>query len=155
MDCTLITLKEQKYMGIQSKIYFQSHDETDFRQLQADVVHAGIQNIDESECILALDSDFAEDSFHYTPLVPVTSFVGDGYFRFTRAAGEYYCFPVSLKELGPAWFQTCFAYMEEHKLKIDHAFDLEYYPADYMEKLRSQDFSFQDQTTSLIFRKVD
>jgi len=155
MDCTLIALKEQKYMGIQTKIFFQSHDETDFRQLQVDVVRTGIPNIDESERFLALDSDFAEDSFHYTPLVPVTSFEGDGYFRFTRAAGEYYCFPVSLKELGPAWFQTCFAYMEEHKLKIDHAFDLEYYPADYMEKLQSQDFSFQDQTISLIFRKID
>jgi len=154
MNCSLISLKEQKYMGIKTKIYFKDHDEIDFRKLQQDVIFADIPNIDNSERFMALDSDFAEDSFHYTPLVPVTSFDGEAYFQFTRQSGEYYCFEVQLKDLGPKWFQECSVYIEQNNLKIDRSFDLEYYPTDYMDKLRSGGFSFPEQTISLIFRKV-
>lgn len=155
MNHTCMHLKEQKYLGIRTKVLFADHDETDFRQQQIDVLRAGIANIDFSEHFLALDSDFSEESFCYTPLVPVTAFEGEGYFRFTRAAGDYYCFEVTLKELGPQWFQACFAYMEQHDLKIDHAFDLEFYPLGYMEKLVNETFALTDQTICLIFRKAD
>lgn len=155
MNCRLAYLKEQKYMGIQTKVLFAEHDETDFRQLQIDALRSGIRNIDESERFLALDSDFSEQGFYYTPLVPVTSFEADGYYHFIRAAGEYYCFAVSLKELGPKWFQACFAYMEQNGLKIDHSFDLEYYPQDYIPKLLSGRFPSEDQAIEIIFRRAD
>ena len=155
MNCTAISLKEQKYMGIKTKIFFKDHDETDFRQLQRDVVLANFPCIEKGERFIALDSDFAEDSFHYAPLVPVSSFEGEEYFRFTLQAGDYYCFEVQLKDLGPKWFQECFRYMEQNNIVIDQSFDLEYYPEDYMAKIQSKQFSFPDQTICLIFRKID
>ena len=154
MICNLISLQEQKYMGIQTKIFFQNHDETDFRQLQQDVILANIPNVEHGGNFMALDSDFSEESFHYTPLVPVSMFEGTEYCQFTRQAGEYYCFEVQLKDLGPKWFQECSAFIEQNNLKIDRSFDLEYYPADYMDKLRSGDFCFPDQTICLIFRRI-
>lgn len=155
MNCTVISLQEQKYMGIKTKIFFKDHDKIDFRKLQQDVIFADIPNVDNSERFLALDSDFAEDSFHYTPLVPVSSFEAEGYFHFTRQAGEYYCFEVQMKDLGPKWFQECSLYIEQNYLKIDRTFDIEYYPADYMAKIQSKQFSFPDQTICLIFRKLN
>ena len=155
MNCTVISLKEQKYMGIKTKIFFKDHDETDFWKLQQDVVLANIPCIESGERFLALDSDFAEDSFHYTPLVPVSSFEAEGYFRFTRQAGEYYCFEVQLRDLGPKWFQECFRYMEQNNIIIDHSFDLEYYPENYIAQLQSEQFGSPDQTICLIFRKVN
>lgn len=154
MNCSLVFLKEQKYMGIKTKILFKDHDEIDFRKLQQDVILANIPNIDHTARFMALDSDFQEGSFHYTPLVPVASFAGNEFTQFTRQEGEYYCFEVQLKDLGPKWFQECSAYMEQNNLKIDRSFDLEYYPEDHMSKLQSGDFSFPDQTICLIFRRV-
>jgi hypothetical protein len=155
MNCSLIFLKEQKYVGIKTKILFKDHDSTDFRKLQQEVILSPIAHIQSQERFLALDSDFQEDAFHYTPLVPVTSFDDSDYFRFVRREGEYYCFEVQLKDLGPKWFQECSAYMEQHHLSVDRSFDLEYYPEDYMSKLKSENFSLPDQTICLIFRKVD
>jgi len=155
MNCTLIHLKEQKYMGITTKIFFNDHDTIDFRALQLAVVHSGIPNLDAGERFIALDSDFQEDCFHYTPLVPVTAFDGDVYARFTRTAGEYYCFEVELKDLGPQWFQECSTYIEKNNIRIDQSFDLEYYPEDYLAKLKFEGASHQIQTICLIFRKAD
>jgi len=155
MQGTLIHLKEQKYMGITTQIRFQDHDGVDFRALQLAVVHSEIANPDADERFMALDSGFQEDSFLYTPLMPVTSFEGDAFFRFTREAGEYYCFEVSLRELGPQWFQACFAYMEQNNMQIDRSYDLEYYPADYCNTLQAEGFRLADQTICLLFKKAD
>ena len=142
-------------MGIMTKILFEKHDETDFRKLQLDVINSNIQNRDVNDRFMALDSDFQADSFSYTPLVPVTSFEGEDYYRFTRTEGEYYCFEVELKELGPKWFQECNAYLEQNNLKIDRSFDLEYYAEDYLYKMKSENYDYQDQTTCIIFKKAD
>lgn len=142
-------------MGIMTKILFKEHDEIDFRKLHIDVINSDIINRDVNERFMALDSDFQADSFHYTPLVPVTSFEGEKYYRFTRAEGEYYCFDVHVKELGPKWFEECNEYIQQNNLKIDRTFDLEYYAEDYLRKVKSEDSKLQDQTISLIFRKLD
>ncbi len=155
MNCTIVFLKEQKYMGIKTKILFKDHNETDFHQLHLDVLDSDIRNIDVSERFMALDSDFQTDSFSYTPLVPVTSFEEDGYFKFTRMEGEYYCFPVQVKELGPKWFQDCSEYIKQNCLKVDREFDLEYYAEDYFDTVRSKNSNLADQTIQLIFRKLD
>ncbi len=154
MKCTLTYLKEQKYMGIKTRIVFSEHDAIDFRQLHAQVVNAGIPNRDDLDRFMALDSDCQAESFCYTPMVPVTAFEGEDFFRFIRREGDYYCFEVNTKELGPAWFQACNAYIGEHGLKIDRTFDMEYYPEGYMERLDSKDPSPQDQTICVIFRKL-
>lgn len=155
MNCKLVFLKEQKYMGIKTKIFFSEHDNIDFRKLHLDVINSDISNRDANGNFMALDSDFQADSFCYTPLMPVTAFEGEEYFRFTRAEGEYYCFEVSAKELGPKWFQECNEYIEQNHLKIDRAFDIEYYAEDYIRKVKSDDPSLQDLTICLIFRKAD
>ena len=56
--------------------------------------------------------------FAYTPLLPVTTFEGENYTRFTRQAGYYYCFEVDPKDLNPQWFQTCYAYMAQCNIQI-------------------------------------
>lgn len=155
MNCKLLFLKEQKYMGIMTKILFKEHDEIDFRKLHINVINSDIKNRDVNERFMALDSDFQPDSFTYTPLVPVTSFEGEEYYRYTRAEGEYYCFEVHVKELGPKWFQECNEYIEQNNLKIDRLFDMEYYAEDYLSKVKSEDSNLQDQTICVIFRKVD
>lgn len=155
MICKLVFLKEQKYMGIMTKILFKEHDEIDFRRLQLDVINSDIKNRDASERFMALDSDFQTDSFNYTPLVPVTSFEGEEYYRYTRAEGEYYCFEVYVKELGPKWFQECYEYIEQNNMKIDRVFDLEYYDEDYLCKVKLEDSYLQNQTICVIFRKLD
>lgn len=155
MDCKIVFLKEQKYMGIKTKIFFREHDEIDFKKLHLDVINSDIKNRDVNERFMALDSDFQADSFSYTPLVPVTSFEGEEYYRYTRVEGEYYSFEVNVKELGPKWFQECNQYIEQNNLKIERVFDIEYYPVDYMFQVKSEDASLQDRTICLIFRKVD
>jgi hypothetical protein len=151
----LIYLDEQKYMGISTTVLFGEHDSIDFRQLQLDVARADIPNVDFSDRFMALDYDFQPESFRYAPLVPVTAFTDGDYFRFTREAGEYYCFQVLLNELNPQWFQACFAYIEQHGYRIDRSFDLEYYPEHYTVQLQSDGFHFPDQTISMLFRKEE
>jgi len=155
MNCELIYLKEQKYMGISTTVLFCEHDSIDFRQLQLNVARAGIPNVDFSDRFMALDHDFQPESFRYAPLVPVTEFSDGDFFRFTREAGEYYCFQVLLKELNPQWFQACFAYIEEHGYRVDRSFDLEYYPEHYTLQLQSDDFLLPEQTISMLFRKAE
>jgi hypothetical protein len=103
---------------------------------------------------MALDTDFQPESFRYAPLVPVTTFSNGDFFRYTRDAGEYYCFPVQLKELSPKWFQACFSFMEQQNMQVDRSFDLEYYPEGYLEQLRSGAVDFPAQTIGLLFRKL-
>ncbi len=155
MDCKILFLKEQKYMGIKTKILYKEHDEIDFGKLQLNVINSDIKNRDIEERFIAMDSEFLPDSFQYTPFVPVTSFEGEEYDRFTRAEGEYYCFRVPLKELGPKWFQECNKYIEQNNLKIDRKFDLEYYDEDYLSFIKSEDFNIYEQTTCIIFRKLN
>ncbi len=155
MNCTLVFLKEQKYMGIKTKILFIEHDEIDFKKLHLKVINSDIKNRDVNDRFMALDSDFQEDSFTYTPLVPVTSFEGEEYYRFTREEGEYYCFEVLVKELGPNWFHECNEYIEKNNLKIDRGFDIEYYYQDYLSKVNSEDVYLQNQKIWLIYKKLD
>ncbi len=155
MDYKLVFLNEQKYMGIKTTIFFADHDNIDFRKLQLDVINSDITNRALNERFMAMDSDYQADSFSYTPLVPVTSFEGEDFYRFTRVEGEYYCFEVRLEELGPQWFQKCFQYMEQNNLKIEGGFDLEYYPEGYMDSVKLEDTNRQNQTICLIFRKQD
>jgi hypothetical protein len=154
MNCTLIRLNEQKYMGISTQIFFRDHDAVDFKQLQQDVAHAGIPNVDPTQRFMALDTDFQPESFRYAPLVPVTAFSDGDFFRYTREAGEYYCFPVQLKELNPQWFQACFSFMEQQNIQVDRSYDLEYYPEGYLEQLRYGTIDFSVQTIKLLFRKL-
>lgn len=155
MNCTLLPLAEQKYMGIATKILFQNHDAIDFCKLQRETILADIPNIDPTERFLALDSEFQADGFCYTPLVPVTAFEGDTFARFTRQAGDYYCFEVDAQDLNPQWFQACYAYMRQQNIQIDQSFDLEYYPEGYQERLKVEDESLSEHTLCLIFRKKD
>lgn len=155
MDCNIVFLSKQNYMGIQTKVLFNNHDETDFHKLHLEVINSDIRNIDLSARFMAMDSDFQSDSFCYTPLVPVMSFEGDGFFRFTRLEGEYYSFNVQIKDLGPKWFNECAKYIKHNNLKIDRMFDLEYYAKDYMHNIKSRNFNFQNETIQLIFRKLN
>lgn len=155
MNCTLIYLKEQKYMGIATKILFRDHDAVNFLALQRDTILSGIPNIEPEERFLALDSEFQEDGFCYTPLVPVTEFEGNTFARFTRQAGEYYCFEVDPVDLNPRWFQECYAYMQQHNIQVDQSFDLEYYPEGYVEQMKTHPEQMQNQSLCLIFRKKD
>ena len=141
-------------MGIKTKILFKNHDKIDFHKLQLDVINSDIGNLEATERFMALDSDFQTDSFSYTPLVPVTSFSEDGYFRFTRTEGEYYCFEVKVKELGPQWFKDCFKYIKQNNLKIDRVFDLEYYTEDYTHNVTLNNFNLQNQTIHLIYKNL-
>lgn len=155
MKCKLVFLKEQKYMGIMTKILFKEHDETDFSKLHLDVINSNIKNRDVNERFMALDSDFQPDSFNYTPLVPVTSFEGEEYYRFTRTEGEYYFFEVNVCELGPKWFEECDKYIRQNNLKMDRQFDMEYYAEDYISKAKSKDPCLKNQTIYIIFKKID
>ena len=113
MDCNIVFLKEQKYMGIKTIVLFKNHDKIDFHKLHLNFLNSDIGNVDESARFMAIDSDFQEDSFCYTPLIPVTSFEEESYFRFIRKEGQYYSFSVQIKELGPKWFKDCSRYIKK------------------------------------------
>ena len=129
----VLELKEQKYAGIKTLIRFSEIEKVDFSQLHKDVLAADIQDIDPVEHYMAIDTDFTEESFSYTPLVAVTSFEHNKDFtHFIRKHGSYCAFEVSAKALNPAWFSIVFAYVEEQKINIAKAgFDLEYYDENY------------------------
>ena len=155
MNCKLVFLKEQKYMGIATKIFFNEHDEIDFSKLHLDVINSDIKNRDFNERFMAMDSDFQPESFTYTPLVPVTSYEGNKYYRFTRTEGEYYFFEVNVKELGPKWFEECDKFIKKNNLKMDRQYDIEYYAEDYISKAKLKDPSLQNHTINIIFKKLD
>ncbi|HRX16477.1 MAG TPA: effector binding domain-containing protein [Spirochaetota bacterium] len=153
MKYELLFLNKQKYMGIKTKIMFKDHDNIDFARLQKDVINAGIKNIDRNQRFMAIDSDFTKESFSYTPLVAVSEFEGDGFTRYTREEGEYYCFDVNIKDLGPKWFDTCIKFIEQNGFQIDREYDLEYYPEDYLSRIGNNDFLYSEETIQIIFKK--
>ncbi|MBN2434985.1 MAG: hypothetical protein JXK07_06925 [Spirochaetes bacterium] len=153
MKYELLFLNEQKYMGIKTKIMFKDHDNVDFARLQKDVINAGIKNLDPNQRFMAMDSDFTEESFSYTPLVAVSEFDGDDFIRYTREEGEYYCFDVKIKDLGPKWFDTCIKFIEQNGFQIDREYDLEYYPEDYLSRIGDNDFLYSEETIQIIFKK--
>lgn len=155
MNCKVIHLKAQKYLGIKTKINFSDHDEVNFHQLHLDVLNSGIKHREESGHFMAMDSEFTKDHFCYTPLVPVTAFGQEGFFEFTREEGDYYHFNVKISELGPMWFQACAKYIKENDLKIDRRFDLEFYEVDYIQRACQENFNIKEETIELIFRKSD
>jgi hypothetical protein len=130
----VLELKEQKYVGIKTLIKFSDIEQVNFSQLHKNVLAADIQDIDPTEHYMAIDTDFTEESFSYTPLVAVTSFEQNKDFtHFIRNQGLYCAFEVSVKELNPTWFSKVFAYIEEQKINVAKVgFDLEYYNENYL-----------------------
>lgn len=138
----ILELKEQKYVGIKTSILFTEAEKVDFSQLHKDVHAASINDIDHDEHFMAMDTDFTESSFSYTPLVPVRSFDNnEGYTQFTRKQGRYCAFEVKAKDLNPTWFKKVFGYIEENRISIENTgYDLEYYDENYSAMIGSQDF---------------
>ncbi len=136
-------LEEQKYVGIKTTILFKEADQIDFSQLHKDVYEAKINDIDHHEHFMAIDTDFTEDSFSYTPLVPVYSYDhNEGYTHFTRKQGAYCAFEVKAQDLNPAWFKKIFEYIKENKINLENTgYDLEYYDEDYLSMINSKDDS--------------
>jgi hypothetical protein len=125
----ILVLREQKFVGIKTNIQFKEVDQIDFSQLQKDVCKAKISNIDHQGNFMAMDTDFTEDSFSYTPLVPVSSFDhNEGYTHFTREQGAYCAFKVKARDLNPKWFKGIFEYVKKNQITLeDTGYDLEYY----------------------------
>lgn len=133
MKHEVLELKEQKYVGIKTLIRFSEIEQVNFSQLHKDVLAADIRDVDDAERFMAIDTDYTEESFSYTPLVAVTSFEHNKDFtHFVRERGSYCAFEVSAKELNPAWFGKVFAYVEERNINVAKAgYDLEYYDENY------------------------
>ncbi len=137
----ILELKEQKYVGIKTNILFKDAEKVDFSQLHKDVLAARINDIDREEHFMAMDTDFTESSFSYTPLVPVSSFDNNEiYTHFTRKQGKYCAFEVKARDLNPAWFKKVFEYIEENHMNVENTgYDLEYYAENYLEMIGHQD----------------
>jgi len=139
----VMDLKEQKYVGIKTTILLKDADKVDFSQLHKDVQEADISNIDHQEHYMAMDTDYSESSFSYTPLIPVHSFDhNEGYTQFTRKQGTYCAFEVKASECNPAWFKKVFEYVKENNISIENTgYDLEYYDENYSAMINSKDVS--------------
>lgn len=137
----VIELKEQKYAGVKTVILFKDADKTDFGKLHKEVCEADIKNIDKHEHFMAIDTDFTDNSFSYTPLAPVNSFDGnEGYTQFIRKQGTYCAFEVNARDLNPDWFKKIFEYMNEKKIAVENTgYDLEYYDEDYETMVKNKD----------------
>jgi len=137
----VLELNEQKYAGVKTVIPFSDADKTDFSKLHKDVCEADIKNIDKHEHFMAIDTDFTENSFSYTPLAPVTSYDGnEKYTQFTRQKGTYCAFEVNARDLNPSWFKQVFDYMNEKKITVENTgYDLEYYDEDYATMVKNKD----------------
>lgn len=137
----ILELKEKKYVGIKTYILFKDAENVDFSQLHQAVCAARIHEIDHDAHFMAMDADFTERSFSYTPLVPVHSFDNNaGYTPFTRAQGAYCAFEVRASDLNPAWFKKVFDYIGENRIPIERSgYDLEYYDENYLAMVGSQD----------------
>jgi len=137
----ILELTEQKYVGIKTTILFKDADKVDFSQLHKDVRTANIANIDQHEHFMAIDTDFTESSFSYTPLIPVNSYDNnEGYTHFTRKQGTYCAFQVKAQDLNPAWFKTVFEYIKEKGISVENTgYDLEYYDENYSTMISGKD----------------
>lgn len=151
----MLTLKEQKYIGISNTILFEEHDDIDFFKLHLDVLNLKIDNIDYEERFMALDTNFTKDTFDYIPLIPVKSYENyDDFFKFTREKGEYYAFKVIQKDCNPAWFKRVFEYIKENDLKIEHkGYDIEYYDKDYLVRGAKHNIDFKEEIYLILFKK--
>jgi hypothetical protein len=136
-----LVLEEQKYVGIKTTILFKEADKVDFSKLHKDVCEANINNIDHHKHFMAMDTDFTDESFSYTPLIPVHSYDdNEGYTHFTRKQGAYCAFEVKAKDLNPSWFKTVFEYIKENDIRVENTgYDLEYYDENYLTMLNSKD----------------
>lgn len=115
----VLALKEQKYVGINTNILFEEHDNIDFGKLHKDVLEARINDVDYDEHFMALDTNFTKKSFDYIPLVPVKSFDNNrDFIHFTREKGDYYAFKVVQKDCNPSWFKRVFEYIKENDLSV-------------------------------------
>lgn len=137
----VLTLEEQKYVGIKTTILFKEIERIDFLQLHKDACNAAISDIDPRGRFMAMDADFTEDGFSYTPLVPVFSYENnEGYTHFTRMRGTYCAFEVKAHDLGPAWFKRIYAYVQENGIRLENTgYDLELYDQDYLSMIPSLD----------------
>ncbi|MBP7902413.1 MAG: effector binding domain-containing protein [Spirochaetes bacterium] len=137
----VLELKEQKYAGIKTIIPFKDADKTDFSKLHKEVCEADIKNIDHHENFMAIDTDFTDSSFSYSPLAPVNSFDGnEEYTQFTRKHGTYCAFEVNARDLNPDWFKKVFEYISEKKISVENTgYDLEYYDEDYDTMVKNKD----------------
>lgn len=153
----VLTLDEQKYVGIKTIIQFQEHDDIDFKELHLNVLGAEVFNIDYSEHFIALDSDFTKSSFSYTPLVPVKSFENnDDFVQFTREGGTYYGFSVVQKDCNPNWFKTLAQYIKENDLTIERSnYDLEYYEKDYLTRIDKDEYCFEEEVFMILLKKKE
>jgi len=129
-----LELEEQKYVGIKTTILFKEAEQVNYAQLHKDVYKADINGVDHHGHVMAMDTDFTEESFSYTPLVPVNSYDrNEGYTHFTRAQGSYYAFEVNARDLNPSWFKRVFDYIKENNISVENnGYDLEYYDKDFI-----------------------
>jgi hypothetical protein len=88
---------------------------------------------------MAMDADFTEDGFSYTPLVPVLRHDNnEGYTHFTRRRGAYCAFEVRAQDLSPAWFKRVFEYVQENDIRLEETgYDLELYDQGYLGSIGS------------------
>ncbi|HPA64692.1 MAG TPA: GyrI-like domain-containing protein [Spirochaetota bacterium] len=137
----VLELNEQKFVGIKTIVLLTDADKTDFGKLHKDVCEADIKNIDYQERFMAIDTDYTDESFSYTPLAPVKSFDGnEKYTQFTRQKGTYCAFEVNSLDLNPSWFKKVFEYMNEKKITVENTgYDLEYYDEDYETMVKNKD----------------
>jgi hypothetical protein len=137
----VLALEEQKYAGIKTTIPFKEIERIDFVRLHKDVHDANISHVDHRERFMAMDADFTQDSFSYTPLVPVLSYDGnEAYAHFTRRRGAYCAFEVRARDLSPAWFKRAFEHARENHIRLeDTGYDLELYDQDYLGMIGSLD----------------
>ena len=155
MKYEILELPEQKYVGIKTVIQFKDHDLIDFKQLHKDVMNAMISHIDHKENLMAMDADFTETSFSYTPLIPVTSYDdNDSFTHFTREESTYNAFEVTEEECGPEWFQSLFKFIEANGLTVEQTgYDLEYYDYNYDTKPEYQAEDETDKVFKILLKK--
>ena len=136
----VLELKEQKYVGIKTIIPFKDAEKFDFAKLHEELRAANINDVDRDEYFMAMDTDFTESSFSYTPLVPVRSFDNNKeYTQFTRKQGKYCAFEVRADGLSPAWFKEVFEYIGENGINVENTgYDLEYYDDKYRAMVESE-----------------
>lgn len=152
----ILELKEQKYVGIKTVIPFKAHDDISFGDLHDDVFKADIKHIDLNAALMAIDTDFTQESFSYAPLVPVDSFDdNEAFYHFTRSEGSYYAFQVSVEECNPDWFGRVFKFVEKEGLKFEKTgYDLEYYDYTYETKYQGSDIDASEKMLKILFKKV-
>ncbi|MBK9219767.1 MAG: hypothetical protein IPL70_16030 [Uliginosibacterium sp.] len=98
----------------QTSILFSEAEKVDFSQLHQDVCAARIHDIDHDAHFMAMDADFTERSFSYTPLlVLVHGFDNNKAIPVhPRRRGRTAPLQSKPRDLNPAWFKKVFDYIE-------------------------------------------